>query len=59
MRISLKELRSTAAMAQFSPREVPAHILKLIEESADLAGEAMVSVDPDSARVIEPAPMIS
>lgn len=59
MRISLKDLRRNAAMAQFSPREVPAHILKLIEESADLAGEAMISVDSDSARVIEPAPKVS
>jgi len=59
MQIALKDLRSMAAMAQFSPREVPAHVLRVIEESADLAGEALISIDADSARVIQPAPKVS
>jgi hypothetical protein len=59
MQITLKDLRSMAAMAQFSPREIPAHVLRVIEDSAHLAGEAMISIDADSARVIEPAPKVS
>ena len=48
-----------AAMAQFSPREIPLHVLRVIEDNADLAGEALISIDSDSARVIEPAPKVS
>jgi len=59
MHVTLKDLRSMAAMAQFSPREVRPDILRLIESSADVAGEALVSVDSDSVLVIQPAPKVS
>lgn len=56
MFITLKDLRSIAAMAQFSPREVNPAWLRLIETSANLAGETMISVDATSAVVIESQP---
>lgn len=52
MHITLKDLRSMAAMAQFSPREIPPHVLKVIEESPNLAGETLILLDADSARVV-------
>lgn len=54
MRIILKDLRSTAAMAQFSPREVPSTVLRFIETNSELPGETLLSIDPDSVRVIDP-----
>lgn len=51
MQVELKDLRSMAAMAQFSVREVRLDILRLIEENGDLPGETVISVDPDSVRI--------
>lgn len=55
MQITLKDLRCIAAMAQFSPREVPHPVLRFIETNGELAGETLLSVDPDSVRVVEKA----
>lgn len=53
MQITLKDLRCMAAMAQFSPREVSGPVLRFIETNGELAGETLLSVDPDSVMVIE------
>ncbi len=43
-----------AAMAQFSEREIRRDILLFIEQSGDLPGATIVSVDPDSVRALKP-----
>lgn len=53
MQITLKDLRSIAALAQFSPREIPSPVLKFIETNGELPGETLLSVDPDSVMVID------
>lgn len=52
MQMTLAELRWMAAMAQFSPRELRADVLKLIEESANLAGDTCISMDATSVQII-------
>ena len=49
--VKLAELRTVAAMAQFSEREVRSDILRLIETTGDVVGDAMVMVGIDSVQI--------
>ena len=52
MQLKLSDLRSMAAMAQFSEREVRSDILRLIETTGDLPGDMWVSMDATSVKII-------
>ena len=51
MTVKLAELRTAAAMAQFSEREVRSDILRLIETTGDVVGDALVTVGIDSVQL--------
>ena len=49
--ITLAELRTKAAMAQFNPREVRADVLRLIEETGSLSGDTLIVVEDSGVRI--------
>lgn len=53
MQMTLADLRRMAAMAQFSPREMRADVLNLIEESGNLNGDTWISMDATSVKIVE------
>ena len=53
MQMKLSDLRSMAAMAQFSEREVRSDVLRLIETTGDIPGDAWVSMDATSVNLIQ------
>lgn len=55
MKIKMQDLRATAAMAQFSEREVRPDVLRFIESNPQIRGDQWVSMDATSVKVLEGA----
>lgn len=52
MQLRLEALRTMAQMTQFSEREMRSDVLRFIEGTGELSGDAWVSMDADSVRLL-------
>ncbi len=53
VQLKLSDLRSMAAMAQFSEREMRHDVLQLIAVTGHVPGDVWVSMDPKGVRLME------